>query len=301
MPINLVLACDDNYALPLAVCLRSVFDSADNPSDVRAYVISCGIAEASRERVRTSVGPYASQVLFIDLDTSSLSGLPPVGDHIGSLAVYGRLFMPQLLPDDVDRVLYLDVDTLVLSDLSELWNVDLGCRAIGGALDYQIPTVSSPGGVSRWQSLGIGADAPFVNSGVLLCDLKALRVDSFFERALEYLYANPSPNWYDQEAINAAAAGRVAIIDQKWNVMHLWMKTEIAPQWETEATRILADIRIRHYTSWRKPWLAGASAWVPDVGNYMRAVDRTVWKGWRPSFGPCREGDDDHEAPKIGG
>ena len=98
------------------------------------------------------------------------------------------LLLGELLPDDVERVLFLDADLLVLDDPTGLLEVDLGGRALAAAVDGAIALCSGPRGVRAWREQGIPAFAPYFNAGVMAISLRDWRErDGRRPRALRYL------------------------------------------------------------------------------------------------------------------
>jgi lipopolysaccharide biosynthesis glycosyltransferase len=47
--------------------------------------------------------------------------------------VFARFLIPDLLPPEIDRVIYLDQDVLVLKDLTALWEINMDGYPIAAA------------------------------------------------------------------------------------------------------------------------------------------------------------------------
>ena len=112
--------------------------------------------------------------------------------------VYARLFIPKYLPD-VDRVIYLDADTLVMSSLHELYETDLKGNLLG-------------------MNMGVVPEYGF-NSGVILMDLKALREDKDLYVNLDKFMRQFSLDFFlpDQTTINRFFKDKIFPIDRKYN------------------------------------------------------------------------------------
>ena len=89
-----------------------------------------------------------------------------------------RLLVDKLLPDDIDRILYLDGDTLVLGSLESLWKLDMGNRSIGMGPESTVDA-------ARRGFLGLDKQM-YCNAGVLLIDLQRWRERKLGEKVLEY-------------------------------------------------------------------------------------------------------------------
>ena len=127
-----------------------------------------------------------------------------------------RLFLPRLCKQ-LKRVIYLDVDVLVVGDLRQLWEIDLGSNAIGAVLDSpQTRDVVSV--QSRYFDKKIDNESYF-NAGVLLMNLERIRRDSF-ELPQEYLaFFNKYPHalLLDQDFLNYKYQGRYTILLSMFN------------------------------------------------------------------------------------
>ncbi len=107
------------------------------------------------------------------------------GDLLRSPA-YWRFIAPQVV-EGAERVFYVDLDTLILGDLSSLFTHNLHGNTIGACLDY-LPEVQD--GVNNWQELRLDPHAPYFNSGVLLIDIHRYKEKKVSERVLEIVTKN---------------------------------------------------------------------------------------------------------------
>src|SRR5690606_22778049 len=126
-----------------------------------------------------------------------------------SQAAYLKLLAPGLLPSGAARVIVLDADVIVQSDLQPLWAAPMGDRLLLAVQDFGCPYVSCSFGIRRYRELGLEADAPYFNSGVMLLDLERWRAEEMASRSLQYLDSHAAElRCHDQEALNAVAANR---------------------------------------------------------------------------------------------
>jgi lipopolysaccharide biosynthesis glycosyltransferase len=151
-----------------------------------------------------------------------------------SPATYYRLRMGHLLPPDVDRVLYLDGDTVVVSPIDDLLDVDLDGRIFAA-----VQAVVWEKHVRR---LGLPGTA-YLNSGVLLVDLQMWRSTNAEQRLLAYIAANEENlEQADQDALNAAFLGEWLPVSDRFN---------FSPKFRGESDPSTAII---HYSGNTKPW-----------------------------------------------
>jgi lipopolysaccharide biosynthesis glycosyltransferase len=154
---------------------------------------------------------------------------------------YARIGMPSLLAD-VDRVIYLDSDTLVLGDLSQLWDMDCNNSTAMVCRDRKILRLSED---SPWPLDPGEAGLPYFNSGVMLVNLEMWRTEDIQRQCLDLIAKPAGPyRWWDQTILNHVLRGKVEFLPGEWN----WQSGEI-PASSDPSPRVL------HYTTGLKPWL----------------------------------------------
>jgi lipopolysaccharide biosynthesis glycosyltransferase len=132
---------------------------------------------------------------------------------------YFRLFLPEILPES-ERVIYLDGDVVVESDIYELWNISLGSNIVGMAVN-----VGNNLFEDRKPLLGMRSEEPYFNAGVMLIDLKKFAEAGFPDKAtniIQDLYAKYKRNgilWYaDQEVLNYLLYKKIFPLPPKFNL-----------------------------------------------------------------------------------
>lgn len=272
--LHVILTCDDRFAEPACVTLLSVRETALSP--VTCHVVGDRLAKASVERLRRlDAEGFAVSVSDGEWDAGDV---PMPGR--ATRATYARLRMAELVPPELDRVIYLDCDLLLRADLTPLFETDLGGHAVGAVQDTLVgPLVSSPLAFERWAELGLRADQPYFNSGVMVIDLAAWRAQAVGERALEVLRTSPQDiKYWDQDALNLVLRGGFELLAPNWNTYPTWL----ADRDPVDANRlqeamyddIRADAHILHFISRNKPWLDDfpATRSREEYRSYLRRV-----------------------------
>ena len=174
-----------------------------------------------------------------------------------SMASYFRLFLPQILPEDVEKVLYLDCDTIILDSVTDLIDTDLAGNAVAGISEMK-PLESS-------RRIGT---KNYINTGVLVLDLAAWRKDNISQQCIDWLVAYPEKAKYsDQCAINATNDNRTRLLDEKWNrYVFSRENAEDGP----------GNSRILHFVASDKPW----HSWYdnPLGSYYWKYLGVSPWK-----------------------
>ena len=220
-PITVVFSTDEGYLAPTYVAIYSLLSNHRGSRAVNIYVLTPGgyptqQQHALRKLVAASDNASLS---FIDMGKAyarvSMNAL-----QIATPAMY-RLMIPRLL-GDVDRCVYLDSDLVVEGDIAELFDVDLGEKCVGGVRDCEVYRDSDD-----WRSiLGIPSLAGYINSGVLLMDLRRIR-DLHLDVVLERLGYNDEYRYNDQDAINVAFYGETCQLPIRYNALwHFVVRAE---------------------------------------------------------------------------
>jgi len=247
------------------------------------YVIASDLPDTDRQKIEASLCENRS-----DFELTSLHWLSPNMDmfqdlHVSryiTLSSYLRLLAPSVLPEDFDRVLYLDSDMVILSDLSALYDSLFNDNAILAARDFHIGIVSAPDGVFNYAELGIPAENHYFNAGVLLINLRRWREEKIADCILRYLNLHKaSVHFYDQGGMNAILHNSWTEIDPAWNQTRgilfpeIWKKLGYST---AEWKRAKNHPRIVHFDGPAKPWLPGIR-W-PDYSHFFTYLDRTAYR-----------------------
>ena len=238
--IHICTACDDNYVEPLAVCLTSVLANKNTDDIVYYYVLDGGIQERNKKRLLSLPG-YRKDfyIYFIPVNNSRVQSLEKTvdGSHI-SLSTYYRLFLGSLLPDYLDRVLYLDCDTVVRQSLRDLYFGKMVTPFMG---------VKDVLEISNTQRLEL---SKYINAGVLLIDLNFWRSTKVEEQLCRYAAENVQKLVYnDQDVLNVVLQDSLSYLDPLWNA-----QTASYPGSEDQ-NDIGKNAHIVHFVSDRKPWV----------------------------------------------
>lgn len=124
-----------------------------------------------------------------------------------------RLYLPQIIPDD--KVLYLDVDLLILKDLSGLWDLDLNNYYCAGVLDKGIESFWNY--IGKFEELSQQFNSnKYINSGVLLLNLAKIREDKKDQELINNIdqikYAIG-----DQDCINQTLQDKIYLLNPRYN------------------------------------------------------------------------------------
>jgi len=236
------LSLDQNFGRLLPVTVESMVANSSGP--LRLWITSRGL-DADYQKWFAACFPDLP-ITFIPFDHVDYGVVTRMIRHI-SIATMDRLLLPQVL-SNLDRVTYVDIDTVTTGDVCELARIDLGGFPLAARTGRQ-------GAAEQWRSSGNLLDPdraselrrimsglhPFdfmtFNAGVLVLDLARMRADNF---VAEYVPLVGSFGFNDQDILNAyAGAGRKAL-DDRWNTLPV-IEDVVRPG-------------IVHYAGAGKPW-----------------------------------------------
>lgn len=293
-PIPVVLAADNNYAMQVAVTACSVLANLDCDTSISFFIIDGGIRRKNQQKIIKSLRGKNCTVKFLTVaDTPSLKRIKEVFAysetdgatiHKGaiSLATYYRLLLPELLANEIDKVIYLDCDLVVEQDLSKLWQLDLSNDFLAAVPDMWIPSVSAPNGLLNYQSLGISANSKYFNAGVLLINLRKWRDENILGQAMDYLKNQKEYiRFHDQDILNSLVASQWYELDPRWNLtpgIFEYTSWQESPFSETVYDELVNAPYIVHFAASVKPWNSRDAHF---KRYFFKYIDLTAWSGWK--------------------
>lgn len=283
-PIRILCAADEAFAPQLCVMLTSLLDHHPHDRGIEIYVFASELPDPERRKIEASLtrsrpGFDVASLHWLSPDRSILQGLH-VSLHV-SLETYSRVLAPFVLPADFDRILYLDCDMVVVSDLSELYDSPFNGAAVLAARDLEVANVAAPTGVFNYRELGIPPETRYFNGGVLLINLQRWREEKISDQILTYLNAHKGAvHFWDQGGMNAIMHDSWGEVDPAWNQTRVilfpqaWKELGYA---RSEWKRTKDHPKIVHFTGPAKPWLPRMHR--PGYSYFFKYLERTSYAG----------------------
>lgn len=217
--ISIIVASDNHYAILMVALLKSLDLNHKTHEHIDFHIIDDGISADFRGKLESIVDPARITLKWFKSKEIVPSGISiPVDSSAFPLTVYMRVFSPYVVGEDVEKLIYLDVDTLLQDDISKLWNTDLGDYTIAAAQDVGKTVDCSWGGIANYKDLGLTADTKYFNSGVLVINPKKWRQENI---TIEVMSALSKYKQYvqlaDQYGLNVVFANKWLELDPKWN------------------------------------------------------------------------------------
>lgn len=207
--MNVLLISDDNYAFLLGGCLYSLLYTNTAVKTINVYIISDHISRGSLEKIIEIGKRFDRKIIVVDPPNMSKD---IVVKGTLNISTYYRLMLSSVIPDSVDKLLYLDCDVLIRGNLEDLWNTDISEYYLGGVYD-------TTGKYAR-KAVGLKRHGLYVNAGVLLINLKKWRKEKIEAKFLKYLDEQGwKVEFNDQGVINHVCSKRIKLVNPKYNFM----------------------------------------------------------------------------------
>ncbi len=284
MEIHVALSSDENYVPFLATAIISIVENNTIESKLIFHIISVGISQGSQQKLQEMIASYNAECLIYDFKQSK----ELVGDFIfevDKINKYARLYLSKLLPETIEKVIYLDCDVLVLGSFIELWSINIEDYYFAGVTDVITP--------NHKLSINIPLDSKYFNSGMLVMNLKKFRdeksivkVEAFMKTYIKrkVKYSN------DQAVINALFYNDFYELPAKYNCItpfYLMKSEQIEKLYGMKLFHSNEELQeaidkpiLVHFTPSfiKRPWIKRSEH--PLADTYLTYLRKTPWKGF---------------------
>ena len=233
-------ACDDAFFKFTIVSIRSLIDNADKNRRYVIYILHDGISEQMQKQTQELKTSFCD-IKFISVKDrlKKIEKNFPLRDYY-SKTTYYRMLIADAFPE-YDKAVYIDSDTVVEGDVSELFDHDLKNNFVGACHEQAMVQTEVYGNYVE-KVMGINRNN-FFNAGVMLINCKQFRQNNVLEQFIKLLDVYNFVVTQDEDYLNVICKDKVLWLDQKWNV-------EVYGQISVEEK----DMKIIHYIMVSKPW-----------------------------------------------
>lgn len=212
MDLHIAFSSDNNYVAHLGVAIISLLENNRKLNIINIHVLDNNISFENKERLKEIVSNKAS-IYFYEL--SELLGKLDKQYNIPktiSISAYARLFLSDILDENISKILYVDCDALFMDSLEKLWSIDISQNSVAGVLDHV--------GIQNKLKIGLKKDDYYINSGFLLINLEKWRKTNALKQMLYFIESkNGNVIHHDQGVINACFEDDILILPPHYNVM----------------------------------------------------------------------------------
>lgn len=249
--MNLLFAINQKFTDLLCNCLRSIVRNG-GADHYDAYILHSDLRDEDKACIEQHAGESVT-VHYITVDESIFDGFPESNRY--PRQIYYRLAAPFLLPEKLDRILYLDVDLVVINPLNELYHMDFEGN-------YYVACSHVKEFMTKVNQIRLGVEeVPYINTGVMVMNLAALRENLTMEQlrrtAQKKMHTFVLP---DQDLLTVMHGERIKLVDtMRYNLSDKLLSYYNAnPKNETlDIQWVRENAVIIHYYGKNKPWKNG--------------------------------------------
>lgn len=208
MKLNVLYSTDENYARHCGASIYSLFNTNLEIDEIQVFIVENQLSSNTKEIIINIAKKFSRQIKFINI--KDLCRKFEKNNNFPESA-FCRLFAEDI-DSNIDKILYLDCDTIVNSSLKELWNINID--------NYYIAAVQDPIQSFNVELIGLQKEYRYVNSGVLLINLKNWRKYGLKEKFIRSMreYNGKVPH-NDQGVINIVCQKNILYLSPKYNYM----------------------------------------------------------------------------------
>ncbi|MEB6222353.1 DUF4422 domain-containing protein [Pantoea anthophila] len=288
--IPVVICSDNNYAMSLGALVNSIAVNSTEHHNYDIVILDNGISHRNKQRVQDLVSErnnfnirYFNVNAFDELKSVYIR--PPF-----TVATYSRLFIPRLFRS-FEKVIFIDTDTVVESDLAELIETPLGNNLVAAVQDIVMEGFVKFGNVAQ-SDAGVQSARDYLTTtlkmpdtnayfqgGIMVFNIKQMNEEEIFPRLMKELKGQSF--WFlDQDIMNKVFYGRVHFLPLEWNVYHGNGNTEVFyPNliFSTYARYLKArqNPKMIHFAGENKPWNTDE---VDYYDNFIKNIQGTPWE-----------------------
>lgn len=253
--MNIVIVADNGYVQHAAVMLTSLFES-NKSHRFHVFLLTDGVSNENKFRLERLCAVYGN-TLEIHLPDQEL--LQENNIDIGKLnsgrwsrMIYYKLFIPRILPDKINRCLFLDVDMIVVDDLKPLYDLEMEEGAIIAAVEDVISCIP------RKKALGLNILDPYINSGVMVCDIKRWREEEVKRPIFNFVLEWSNRIINEQDVIAVYMKGHIQLLPIRWNMVgcNYLRQKYVFPKYYSELHEARKHPAIHHFCTLIQPWYA---------------------------------------------
>ena len=249
--MNIVFCLDNNLVKQAQILINSIL-ATNADTQIYFYALLLNVEKENIAELEGNVKKNHAQLTVYEIDPSK--SFPNILKGSVTTGTYLRLLIEEILPNDIQKVLYLDCDIIVVGNLCELYNTDISDYSIAAAYDVECDDIL------RYNRMDYPLEEGYFNAGVLLINLDYWRKNKIGKKALDFVFNNVELcEFHDQDALNHILHGSVKFISSKYNAIYDFFRVD-SEKLRIETIKykaIMKDLEspvIIHYAGVFKPW-----------------------------------------------
>lgn len=259
--MNIIYASNDIYAKHLGISMLSLLENNQDIKKIVIYILDQHISLENKNKLQSIIEKYNRELIYIDI--SEFEKLIPFDFNTSGYnpITLSRLFLCNYLPKPMDRILYLDCDTIISGSIAELETIPFKGNYVAAVPELYMP-------VEKKALIGHAQNETYYNAGVLLVNMDLWRENKIEIEFVEYYrLMNGQLLYNDQDIINHCCKGKIKKLSHKYNLstnlfyFHRFFVKKLQPAYDTSSSikynEILKHPSIIHYMGDERPWIKG--------------------------------------------
>ncbi len=214
--MDILYSSSDSYAFLTGISILSLLENNKSCEHIHIYIMDNAITELNKNRLVGVVHSYNREITFVPMpDMKEKTGID-IKTGRWNISTFGRLYMAEILPLNVEKVLNIDCDTIIVDSLEPLWNMDISKYIVGGMLE----SIND-----RYRTnIGMNAGESFLNGGILMMNLNRVREERYEDKFTKFIKKYSGRLGYlDQDVINGVVSEKDKIVlPIRYNVISIY-------------------------------------------------------------------------------
>lgn len=290
--MNILITINKKYIKQTNILLNSIQYS--NPNEkFEIFILHKELEEKDKKEIEKGLNTQKFHIKMIKIDNDEISKFPEKEKRYPE-EIYFRLFAMKYLPENLDKILYLDADTIVINSLKELYEMEFDGN-------YYIATTHIKKLLHKFNEvrLNIKEEVPYINSGVLLINIKKLREEQTEKNIKKFIQENKRKLILpDQDIITALYGEKIKLVDslkynlgdRELNLYNINHKQKINLKWVCKNTVII------HYYGKNKPW---EKDYTGRLGCFYKKIENQIRNTGKVLILSCGTGGGHNSAAKA--
>lgn len=277
--MNILYTCDNNYIWLMGISMISLFENNKEVKEITVFLLGDGITNENKELLYDIGERYNRRINVIDV--CDLNIPPILYNARWPKSAYTRLFSGILLPEEIEKVLYIDCDTIIVRNIESIYETDLKDKSIFAVKDCV--------GKLYKKNIGMNESSAYFNAGVLLFNVKKLREQKIASKIQDFLVKyNGLMNYADQDILNGIFCHDIGVLPAEANsmaILYYFNFKEIIKMRRPNNYYSLEEIEIAikdpiivHFTTcmnFLRPWYQGSKH--PYVKEFIKYKNMSAW------------------------
>jgi lipopolysaccharide biosynthesis glycosyltransferase len=267
--VDIVLTGDEKYVTPMGVAMYSIVRNLAAGRTARFFLLVSGWSEEDERKIR-QLQDCEIVILPVERHLHHFNGADQktFKNQWISLACYYRLLIPEILPEDVDKVFYFDGDMIADADLAKIYDEMPDDKLLAAVIELEATAHSDSilKHLRGWEEFAkFNEDrrqAPYFNAGFFIMNLKLARKLDIFGDFMKFLAAHPNPPIADQDTLNAVCgqkhSDKMLYLPPEWDIFadmdHNAASYMAAPYSYHKIRNAFENPLVIHYSGANKPW-----------------------------------------------